>query len=74
MAKRNGESELKKIEEKLDVKNTEYDVVISLFLAYRSIKAWSKMIDLVGKDVKAAFRNGYGARAAGISIKQSRAK
>jgi hypothetical protein len=48
-AKRNGESELKKIEEKLDVKNTEYDVVISLFLAYRSIKAWGKMIDLVGR-------------------------
>jgi hypothetical protein len=49
MAKRDGESELKKIEEKLDVKNTEYDVVISLFLAYRSIKAWSKMIELAGK-------------------------
>lgn len=51
MAKRHreAESELNKIEEKLDVKNTEYDVVISLFLAYRSIKAWSKMIDLAGR-------------------------
>ena len=49
MAKASGESELKEIEERLDVKNTEYDVVISLFLAYRSIKAWSKMIDLVGR-------------------------
>lgn len=49
MAKRNGESELKKIEEKIDVKNTEYDVIVSLFLAYRSVKAWSKMIDLVSK-------------------------
>jgi len=49
VAKRSGESELKEIEERLDVKNTEYDVIISLFLAYRSIKAWDKMIDLVGK-------------------------
>ena len=48
-AKRNGESELKKLEEKLDIKNTEYDVVISLFLAYRSIKAWNRMIDLAGR-------------------------
>jgi hypothetical protein len=37
------------IEKSLDIRNTEYDVVISLFLAYRSVQAWNEMIELVEK-------------------------
>jgi len=48
-AKNEGPSSLKSLEESVDVKNLEYDVVISLFLAYRSIKAWPEMISLVEK-------------------------
>ena len=48
-AKKIGAIELKKLEEKTDIKNTEYDIVISLFLAYRSIEAWNEMISLVDK-------------------------
>lgn len=48
-AKEKGEAELKKLEDTLDIKDTEYDVVISLFLAYRSTSAWNKMVDLVEK-------------------------
>ena len=48
-AKSEGLSSLKSLEGNVDIKNLEYDVVISLFLAYRSIKAWPEMISLVEK-------------------------
>ena len=48
-AKSEGLPSLKSLEESVDIKNLEYDVVISLFLAYRSIKAWPEMIFLVEK-------------------------
>jgi hypothetical protein len=38
---------LREIEKSLDIRNTEYDVIISLFLAYRSVQAWNEMIELV---------------------------
>ncbi len=40
---------LMEIEKSLDIRNTEYDVVISLFLAYRSVQAWNEMVELVEK-------------------------
>jgi hypothetical protein len=46
---RGGVIVLKEIEKSLDIRNVEYDVVISLFLAYRSVQAWNEMIELVEK-------------------------
>lgn len=49
-ARQKGLPELKRIEQELgEVMNVEGGVVIDLFLSYRSVKAWQKMIDLVKK-------------------------
>jgi tetratricopeptide (TPR) repeat protein len=73
---------LREIEKSLDIINTEYDVVISLFLAYRSVQAWNEMIELVEKMSKplaemvmvqeqlalALNRNGQSAKAEKILL------
>lgn len=73
---------LKEIEKSLDIRNTEYDVVISLLLAYRSVQAWNEMIELVEKMSKplaemvmvqeqlalALNRNGQSAKAEKILL------
>jgi tetratricopeptide (TPR) repeat protein len=49
-ARKQGKDALINLEKQLgDIKNLESGVVIDLFLSYRAVKAWQKMIDLVQK-------------------------
>ncbi len=60
---------LREVEKRLDIRNTEYDVVISLFLAHRSVQAWNEMIELVEKMSKPLAEMVMVQEQASISIK-----
>ena len=46
-ARKQGSEAVKKIEEELDVKDTDPAVIVDLFLSYRAVESWSAMVDLV---------------------------
>jgi tetratricopeptide (TPR) repeat protein len=49
-ARNKGVDKLQQIERELgDIRNVESGIVIDLFLSYRAVQAWEKMIDLVNK-------------------------
>jgi tetratricopeptide (TPR) repeat protein len=48
-ARANGVAALGEVEQELNLKDADPAIVIDLFLSYRAVKAWEKMVDLVAK-------------------------
>lgn len=49
IARANGVAALGEVEQELNLKDADPAIVIDLFLSYRAVKAWDKMVDLVAK-------------------------